>query len=89
MHELIDPKTLAALLALAPADPTLLPDILRLFAESADADLAAIRAALASSLRPDFERLAALPFDKLIGGHGGLASSGAQALLAASIEREL
>lgn len=41
-----------------------------------------------SSLKPDFERLAQLPFDKLIGGHGGLAASGAQALLKASIARE-
>ena len=41
-----------------------------------------------SSLKPDFERIAQLPFDKLIGGHGGLAASGAQALLKASIARE-
>lgn len=41
------------------------------------------------SLRPDFERLAALPFSKLIGGHGGLLSANAPELLKASIEREL
>lgn len=39
------------------------------------------------SLRPDFERLAALPFDRLIGGHGGLCETGAQARLRETIER--
>jgi hypothetical protein len=41
------------------------------------------------TLRPDFERLAALPFTRLIGGHGGLLASDGPALLKASIEREL
>lgn len=39
------------------------------------------------SLKPDFERLVALPFDQLIGGHGGLCRSGAQAHLKATIAR--
>jgi len=39
------------------------------------------------SLRRDFERLAALPFDSLIGGHGGLLRDNAAAVLKASIER--
>ena len=39
------------------------------------------------SLRPDFERLAALPFESLIGGHGGLLRSDAATALRASIER--
>jgi len=41
------------------------------------------------SLKPDFERLAALPFNKLIGGHGGLLESDAPARLKESIAREL
>ncbi len=41
------------------------------------------------TLRPDFERLTALPFTRLIGGHGGLLTSDAPSLLKASIEREL
>ena len=41
------------------------------------------------SLRPDFERLAALPFDRLIGGHGGLLEKAAASQLAISIDREL
>jgi hypothetical protein len=40
------------------------------------------------TLRPDFERLAALPFQRLIGGHGGLLDGDAAAVLSASIERE-
>lgn len=39
------------------------------------------------SLRADFERLASLPFDKLIGGHGGLLQSNASQALQATIER--
>jgi len=42
-----------------------------------------------ASLLPDFERLAALPFNPLIGGHGGLLGKAATAQLAASIDREL
>jgi len=41
------------------------------------------------SLRPDFERLVALPFDRLLGGHGGMLETGAQAALRTSIDREL
>ena len=41
------------------------------------------------TLKPDFERLADLPFQRLIGGHGGLLESNGPALLRASIEREL
>lgn len=41
------------------------------------------------TLRGDFERLAALPFQRLIGGHGGLLEVEAQALVRASIAREL
>ena len=40
------------------------------------------------TLRPDFERLAALPFDRLIGGHGGLLSESANKTLTASVTRE-
>lgn len=39
------------------------------------------------SLQADFERMAALPFDKLLGGHGGLLEADAAAVLRASIER--
>ncbi|MFT7520593.1 MAG: hypothetical protein ACI9MC_002743 [Kiritimatiellia bacterium] len=39
------------------------------------------------SLREDFERLAALPFDKLIGGHGGLLQSDGAAVVRASVAR--
>ncbi len=39
------------------------------------------------SLKADFERLAALPFDSLIGGHGGLLRGDAVAVLQASIAR--
>jgi len=42
-----------------------------------------------ASLLPDFERLAALPFNQLIGGHGGLLKKAAAAQLAVSIDREL
>lgn len=41
------------------------------------------------SLRSDFERLAGLPFTRLIGGHGGLLERDGAAVLTASIEREL
>jgi hypothetical protein len=41
------------------------------------------------SLRGDFERLAQLPFQRLIGGHGGLLAHDAPELLVRSIEREL
>jgi hypothetical protein len=41
------------------------------------------------SLRSDFERLAELPFQRLIGGHGGLLAADGPELLARSIEREL
>jgi hypothetical protein len=41
------------------------------------------------SLRGDFERLLELPFERLIGGHGGLLERAAPDLLAISIEREL
>ena len=41
------------------------------------------------SLRGDFERLASLPFVRLIGGHGGVLESRAQELLQATIDREL
>ena len=41
------------------------------------------------SLRGDFERLASLPFQRLIGGHGGLLESHGPQFLSASIEREL
>ena len=39
------------------------------------------------SLRPDFERLAALPFEHLIGGHGGLCRDEAKARLQETIHR--
>lgn len=39
------------------------------------------------SLRKDFERLASLPFDKLIGGHGGLLEAEASRVLGESIQR--
>ncbi|MBL4689639.1 MAG: hypothetical protein JKY37_33940 [Nannocystaceae bacterium] len=39
------------------------------------------------SLRDDFDRLVSLPFDRLIGGHGGLLESGASRVLGESIER--
>ncbi|MEM7157098.1 MAG: hypothetical protein AAF799_29870 [Myxococcota bacterium] len=39
------------------------------------------------TLRPDFERLASLPFDKLIGGHGGLLPADASSVLRESIQR--
>ena len=39
------------------------------------------------SLRPDFERLVALPFQHLIGGHGGLCRGEAQEPLRATITR--
>lgn len=39
------------------------------------------------SLRPEFERLASLPFDKLIGGHGGLLAADASRVLGESIRR--
>ena len=39
------------------------------------------------SLKPDFERLAALPFEHAIGGHGDPAIGGAKAGLAATIAR--
>ena len=41
------------------------------------------------SLRGDFERLLELPFERLIGGHGGLLESAAHDALAMSVEREL
>ncbi len=41
------------------------------------------------TLRTDFERLADLPFTRLIGGHGGLLTSRGPELLRASISREL
>lgn len=41
------------------------------------------------SLRADFERLAALPFKQIIGGHGGLLENDGNALLKATIAREL
>ena len=39
------------------------------------------------SLRSDFDRLESLPFDKLIGGDGGLLHANAAQVLKASIER--
>lgn len=42
-----------------------------------------------TSLRSDFDRLAALPFERIIGGHGGLLESNGAALLKTSIQREL
>lgn len=42
-----------------------------------------------TSLRPDFERLATLPFSRLIGGHGGLLEQDAASQLALSVDREL
>ena len=39
------------------------------------------------SLKPDFDRLAALPFQHVIGGHGGLCRDEAPALLKATIAR--
>ena len=39
------------------------------------------------SLRADFDRLASLPFDKLIGGHGGLLDGDASRVLRESIAR--
>ena len=41
------------------------------------------------SLRADFDRLAALPFERIIGGHGGLLENNGATLLKASIQREL
>ena len=41
------------------------------------------------SLKADFERLADLPFERLIGGHGGLLERDGPTLLRASIQREL
>ena len=41
------------------------------------------------TLRGDFDRLAALPFRCLIGGHGGLLEVDAQAQVRATIAREL
>jgi hypothetical protein len=41
------------------------------------------------SLISDFERLADLPFERIIGGHGGLLESNGPTLLRASIAREL
>ena len=41
------------------------------------------------SLKSDFERLADLPFQCLIGGHGGLLERNGPTLLRASIQREL
>ena len=41
------------------------------------------------SLRADFDRLAALPFERIIGGHGGLLESKGAELLKATIQREL
>ena len=41
------------------------------------------------TLKPDFERLADLPFTRLIGGHGGLLDNDAPARLRESIAREL
>lgn len=41
------------------------------------------------SLKPDFERLVALPFERIIGGHGGLLESDGPGTLQASIDREL
>jgi hypothetical protein len=38
-------------------------------------------------LREDFDRLASLPFDKLIGGHGGLLEANASRVLDESIKR--
>ncbi len=40
------------------------------------------------SLRGDFERLAALPFERLVGAHGGVLEANAAAVLRRSIERE-
>ena len=39
------------------------------------------------SLREDFDRFASLPFDKLIGGHGGLLEANASRVLDESIKR--
>jgi hypothetical protein len=39
------------------------------------------------SLRKDFERLAELPFEHVMGGHGEPAKGGANALLRATITR--
>lgn len=39
------------------------------------------------SLRNDFETMASLPFDKLIGGHGGLLEADASRVLRESVER--
>jgi len=41
------------------------------------------------SLRGDFERLEALPFQRIIGGHGGLLQDQVKGHLRAAIEREL
>jgi hypothetical protein len=41
------------------------------------------------SLKSDFERLADLPFQRLIGGHGGLLENDGPAYLRESIKREL
>lgn len=39
------------------------------------------------TLRPDFERLVALPFQHLVGGHGGLCRGDAKRHLRATIQR--
>jgi len=39
------------------------------------------------TLRPDFERLVALPFEHLIGGHGGLCRGDARLRLRETITR--
>jgi hypothetical protein len=39
------------------------------------------------SLEKDFERMVSLPFDKLIGGHGGLLEANAKQVLGESIKR--
>jgi hypothetical protein len=39
------------------------------------------------SLKADFDRLASLSFDKLIGGHGGLLAADGTAVLKASVAR--
>lgn len=41
------------------------------------------------SLKADFERLASLPFQRIIGGHGGLLESGGPEALRATIRREI
>lgn len=42
-----------------------------------------------SSLLADFNRLADIPFERIIGGHGGLLTSNGQATLKTTIKREL